>query len=278
MVSKFTEKQSVFSVNPFVEVIKERGIKDKDIFLTLALSISTIQDEGFRELILNWVTSYPEISGIYLMINFNEVSKQICDYNKLICYFSFIKELRGADLKIICGYTGLEELMLCCMDIDIITMGAFENIRKFDIDKFLDNEGTKRGPAPRIYFPKLMNSIRFVTANTIREDKPELWEKIYTPTKYSEKIFDDYVNQRIVPHFTKKEQYMHYFILVSEQIKSLLSLPVPDRINDLKQKIKDANNYYHELDANEILWFDRNCTGDHLPTWFRATKWIQDNY
>lgn len=267
MVSDYIGKQKAFSVEPFLSEVAKRKTKN-EIYLTLPLTAGMLQDEQFRVEILNWITSYPEIDGIYLLVSFNEPSKQLKDYAKLSGYIDFINDLAEAGLKVICGYCNTEGVVLASLDIEAITVGAYENTRGFSIDKFLDDDQIKRGPAPRIYFPKLLNWIRYDTAIEIREDYPSLWSEIYTETDYTEKIFA--TKQR--PHFNNPNLYKAHFLLKANLYKGILMFNGDDRINYTLQLLKQASELYVEIKKGGIIFFDANCGGDHLPIWNRALK------
>jgi hypothetical protein len=269
MITDYIEKQKAFSVEPFLSYIEKNGIK-RDIFLTLPLTSAMIGDKRYRLQLLNWITSYPEISGVYLLLNYDEPLKQVCDMKKLVDYSDFILELASAELRTICGYCNTEAILWAILAPYAVTMGAYENTRRFSFDKFLDEESEIRGPAPRIYFPKLLNWVRYETAMGIKEDFPELWEKIYTGTDALEEL----LQRPTRPHFTKPGLYHHHFELISQQLEEIVSLPSVESRSEIVQKwIKQANDLYQLLLESGVLFHsDKNCTGEHLPTWLRITR------
>lgn len=269
LLTDFIERQKAFTVEPFLSELGSSGTT-KDIYMSLSLTAPMIMDQGYRNNILNWVTSYPEIDGVYLQVDFGERLKQIQDYDKLNSYMTFVDELIEADLEVICGYMNMEGLLASVLDINTVTMGAYENTRIFSIAKFLVNDTIKMGPAPRIYLPKLLNWIRYDTALEIKEDFPTLWDEIYTATEYSKEVFS---NSR-KPHFSQSALYKHYFMLVNEQYRELALLNKQDRVEQLTNMVVSASNLYEELDSNGILFFDANCKGGHLAVWNRILRKI----
>ena len=267
LVSDFISQQKGLFVDPFLHAC-ERYDNEKRLFLTLPLTFPMILDPEYRTLILDWVTSYPEISGVYLIVYFNETSKQIQDYVKLITYANFINDLQEAELDVICGYCNTEGLLMTVLDVYGITIGAYENTRGFSIDKFLEDDQERRGPAARIFLPKLLNWVRWFTVDEIRSDFPDLWEEIYTPTQYSEAVFDS----GIAPHFSQPPLYKHHFMLMSELYCELQSQTPQDRKRNLIGRIKKANELYSRLEEEGILFFDDNCKGYHLPVWNRVLR------
>jgi hypothetical protein len=165
----------------------------------------------------------------------------------------------------------VEGLLASILEINAVTMGAYENTRMFSIDKFLVNDAVKMGPAPRIYLPNLLNWIRIDTAKEIKDDFPVVWDKIYTPTDYSEEVF----SAARAPHFSQPALYKHHFILISQQYKELSSMTKADRIATLAEKVTIAHKLYRELDANGVLFFDENCKGGHLVIWNRILRNIR---
>lgn len=265
----FIAKQKAFTVEPFLAELSRRQTTKK-IFLTLPVTVAMLRDKRYREQLLNWITSYPEIAGVYLLCQFGEETKQIRDFNKLSDYFEFIRELQNASLLVIAGYGNAEALLLTAIDPYGITMGAFENTRGFSIDKFLTDDEERRGPAPRLYFPKLLNWIRWNTAVEIKEDHPALWSSIYTPTPYSELLF----KAGIPPHFTRPDLYKHYFQSFHTQFTALEPLSATDRIALLKSEVQSALDLYSRIDAEGVAFFDTNCHGEHLPIWNRLLNKI----
>lgn len=272
LLTDFIDRQKAFTVEPFLnELAGSRTTKE--IYISLSLTSPMIVDRRFRNDILNWVTSYQEITGVYIQVDFGEHSKQIQDYDKLNSYIEFIGELIEADLEVICGYMNTEGLLAAVLDVNAVTMGAYENTRIFSIDKFLVNDTIKMGPAPRIYLPNLLNWIRYDTAVEIKEDFPDIWDKIYTPTKYSEAVL---ANPK-KPHFSQAPLYKHYFILINEQYKKLSALKKESRIATLTDKVVVANRLYQELLSRGVLFFDSNCGGDHLVVWNRVLRNIRNS-
>lgn len=260
----YIERQKTFSVEPFLNKLEKLEL-NKDIFLSLPLTIEMIADESFKKKILNWVTQYPTLYGIYLMVSFGEQSKQIGDYRKLSLYLDFSKELQETGLNVIHGYCNTEGILYTLTDPYAVTIGAYENTRSFSIDKFLYDETDKRGPAPRIFLPKLLNWVRFDTAVEIREDHPKLWQKIYSATEHAESVFK--TGQK--PHFTQSPLYKHHFKLMQTEFMGVSDLSIEDRIKLLKEKVQQAISFYQEIKSAGVVFFDKNCEGEHLPAWNR---------
>jgi hypothetical protein len=123
MYSDFIEQHESFSVIPFLEALSEI---DRPVCLTLALTSHMIQDEKFRNHVLNWVTKYPEIDQIYLIYSFERDTKQIKSSDFLSSALAFSKEIIATGLELIVGYQNTESLLFTLIDNITVTYGTFE--------------------------------------------------------------------------------------------------------------------------------------------------------
>jgi len=264
LVSDYVAKQKAFTVEPFLAALEDFNVTT-DVYLSLPVTAAMLSDDDYRTKLLNWVTSYQEVTGVYLLVCHDETTKQITDYKKLKSHLDFVNELKASGLKLICGYAGTEGLLLTTALIDAVTVGAYENTRGFSIDKFLDDDQTRRGPAPRIYFPKLLNWIRYDTAIEIKEDHPALWKEIYSSNQYSDKVLQK--SQR--PHFSQPDLYKAHFMQKYQQYKKLSVVNKTQRVDIIKQWVSEAGKLYGRINSEGVMFFDGNCKGEHLPVWNR---------
>lgn len=267
LVTDYIEKQKAFTVEPFLNEAKRLSIK-KDIFVTLPVTKKMTQDKGYRDQLLNWITSYPEITGVYYLNEISEPTKQIRLFDSLSSHVDFILDLQTSGLKVIAGYCNTESVLLSVFSPYAVTIGAYENTRNFSIDKFLQDDSDKRGPAPRVYIPKLLNWVRFDTVKEIKDDFPKLWDKIYSPTQHMESIFQ--MGTR--PYFNKPELYKHQFSLIANQLKQLSSQSADERLKSVQSMVNQAAELYKEIKTAGIMFFDDNCDGEHLPVWNRVLR------
>ncbi|PHR95025.1 MAG: hypothetical protein COA68_17725 [Oceanobacter sp.] len=271
----YTEQQSELFVNPFIKAIKEQGLLgEKEIYLSVPITSHMVNIQEYKNNILNWLTSYPEIDGIYFICQHDRQTKQIQDSKFLIEYMDVIHSTIEADLKVIVGYTNTESLLysLCGQDITL-TVGAFENTRIFSLDKFIVSDEERRGPKARIYIPKLLNWINFEDAKLIRDYSPDVWSRIYTPTKNAEGAFA----ATKIPTFNSPILYKHYFQAFSEQLNSLSPLNIQDRFNMLRGWIHESMEFY-ELIKDIPLQLDKNGNEAHLTSWINAIEIFNKNH
>ena len=264
MDPQFIEKQDAFSVTPFLQVITAKKI-EKHIFLTLPLTSHMVSNEVFRKRILNWVTSHPEIAGVYLIVDHQRKKKQIEEKDFLVSYLSFCKELANAELDLVIGYQNTESILFTLVGDQTITMGSFENTRMFSLDKFVESDEERRGPRARIYLPGLLNWVQIRQAKQIRDEFPELWGKIYNPTPFGDAAL---ANPK-EPTFNQPDLYRHYFINFSNQVRELSGLSLEERAVKIRHGIKDAKDAYQELEEG-FFDFEAHGNGDHLQPWSDA--------
>lgn len=261
MVSDYIEQQEEYTVHPFLKVLAEIGTS-KPIFLTLPLTSAMVQDKGFRTKILNWVTGFPEISGIYILVNYERPTKQIQSSDFLYSYMELMSELTSVGLGLIVGHANTESLLYSLVDESTQTFGSFENTRMFSLDKFVASEEDRQGPKARIYLPALLNWIQFNQAREIHDDKPALWSRIYRPTSYGDGVFAS----KVEPHFNQPPLYRHHFICFYEQIKNLASLRAVQRYELLREWIQTAMGLHREIRSLPLI-LDQHGSGDHLQPW-----------
>jgi len=257
----FTERQEVYTVDPFLKVITRRKLK-LPVYLTLPLTQHMVLDAGFRTEILNWVTSFPEINGVYLIVGNDSGQKQIQSKNFLVAYLDFLRALRAADLEVLCGYCNTEGLLATLVEGCDITFGSFENTRMFTIDKFVMSDEERRGPKPRIFLPGLLNWIQFSQAKDIREANRKIWARTYDRTQYAENV----LNAAVEPYFNQEPLYRHHFIVFSRMCGELRKLSPIDRYKTLRGWLKTALELYAEID-NIPIDLEKHSQGGHIQVW-----------
>ncbi len=141
LYSDYVDRQKAFTVEAFIEV---GG--DDSLCLSLAVTSAMIEDAGFRQRLLNWITSYPSVEHVYLMYQHERDTKQIGDAAFLRAAHDFFEEIQSTGLSLTVGYTNTECVLYSVLDDIELTIGAFENTRIFSIDKFLVSEEDRRGP------------------------------------------------------------------------------------------------------------------------------------
>lgn len=261
MVSDYFDRHENLTVQPFLEQLAQVSTT-KPVYLGIAVTKHMVTDGGFRKTLLNWVTKFPELSGLYLIISDDRDSKQLVSSQDINHIAQFLQEAKAADLELLVGYCNTEGLVYGCLGGLEVSFGSFENTRKFSIDRYVVNEKVQRGPSPRIYLPGLFNWVRLSEAKNIRASLPDLWDKIYIPTEYGENA----LNKTVEPNFNNPDLYKHHFCVYSDQFNELASFDLGSRSDYMIEKINDAIAAYSKIASSGLL-IDRHGSNDHLLAW-----------
>ncbi len=257
MYSDYVERQRRFTVDAFME-----AAGDQSVCLSVAVTSSMIEDEGFRTKLLNWITSCPNVEEVYLMYQQPRDTKQVQDASFLNSCIAFFQAVVGTGLGLTIGYTNVEGLLFATVADLTVTMGAFENTRIFSIDKFLESEGERRGPKARIYLAGLMNWVQFQDAKTIQTKAPDIWEDIYVPTEWA----DQALSLAVEPTFNQPQLYKHFFKNMHDHIALMKSQSPKVRRAELITRLKRANSFYSKIESRGIH-LEKHGRGGHINPW-----------
>jgi hypothetical protein len=269
MPSDFVDQQRECFVEPFLSAIQRAGTS-KQILLQLVLNEGMIKDESFRDEVLNWVTGYGDIAGVYLIVDSGRTSKQIKDADLLYAMLHFIRRLRENDLEVVVGYNNTEAVLLTIADATALTVGAFETTRVFNIRTF----GVKQKsgpPRPRIYSSALLQWVDF-----------GFYARILRTLRGQKDVFDDNRHMATMtargyrPWVTKPEPYFHYFVAMCKQLRSFDTMPSRQRYKSVSSMLAGASGLFAKL-ANGGVVLDPDSDGSHLPAWqTAANQFAQD--
>ena len=176
---------------------------------------------------------------------------------------SFIKVLRDNNLEVHIGYAGNEGLLYSISDATSLSIGSYENLRSFDISRLMTRENEeRRGPRPRIYSAKLNQWIIDTSIPAFRKLMPD-WENLFDNTIYKEYLLDPETSL----NFQRSELYKHYFLLYSNQIKSLPS--TSERSNYIKNLLQNSLTLFEQI-SDSGVFLDSDSDGSHLAPWINA--------
>jgi len=264
MTTQYFDRQEDLTVKPFLTALAAVG-GSTPVYLTVPITSAMLIDDGFQQQLLNWATGFQEISGVYILVADNRPTKQIRSSAFLFAYLKFAHELSNAGLSVILGHLNTESILFSLIEGVTLTFGTFENTRMFSLDKFIDNEEERRGPKARIYLPALLNWVRYEQAMEIRNDNPELWDKVYTETVHSQQA----IAAAADPAFNQPGLYKHHFLCLAEQLKELAGLPVQRRFDAIRAMIKRAAELHAQIE-DMPLDLDPHGNGEHLGPWLDA--------
>lgn len=272
MTTKYFENQEELTVKPFLTALGEVGA-GSPVYLTVAITAAMLIDEGFQTQMLNWITGFSEISGVYILVGDSRNTKQIRSEAFLVAYLKFVHELAEAGLTTLLGHLNTESVLFSLFDEAVLTFGSFENTRIFSLDKFIENEEERRGPKARIYLPGLLNWVRYEQAVQIRDDDPLLWSQVYAETEYAERV----LAAAAEPTFNQPGLYKHHFVCLAAQIKRFSSMPLEQRFQAIRSDLKRAIDLHAQVE-DMPLDLDPHGNGQHLEPWLNALNKYYRSY
>lgn len=251
-------------IEPFIKVIKDKNINNKEILLTVVIQDYNLNDENYKNELLNLVTRYAEITGIYLIAGYNGTNKRIKDINFIFNFLKFINILKENEMYVHIGYCDIEGILYSLANIDSVSIGTYENLRRFDIKNFEEKnyDSHQSPPNKRIYSNKLFQWIDFNYIGALNEF--DEFDILFDKNKYITLNLPDEINW----HFKFPELYKHYMTSIYNQYKSLPS-NYNERFEFIKEQLLDAIRINNKLNEFGIL-FDSNNDGSHLHCWVTA--------
>jgi len=187
----------------------------------------------------------------------------------------FINTLKRNDFLVYLGYTNTEAFLYSVADPDSISMGSYENLRRFKISRFTSIEkNVRRQPNARLYSRQLFQLIDYGYIDGIKELFNKL-ELIFEDSNYNPLKFKTEYNW----NFSRPEPYKHFFLVFSSQV-STLPASISDRIDYLKDAFTKSLQIYKELEEAGVV-LDENSDGSHLSFWLTTLnmfkKYLKEN-
>lgn len=260
MFSNYVDRQKAFCVDAFMNHISP----DEEVCLSVAVTATMLEDEGFRTKLLSWITSYANVHELYLIYSAPRETKQIHDADLLIACHRLGVEMHGIGLELTWGHQNTEALLATAQGDIGVTMGSFENTRIFSTDKFVVTDENRRGPKARVFLKGLLNWVQFEQAREIRKSLPRVWNDIYQTSAHAEQSFA----QVLEPTFNQPQLYKHYFLNISEEMKVISSISVDNRKAYLRERIERAQAYYAQI--GRTIQLEKHGQGTHLLPWLKA--------
>ena len=249
-------------LEPFTNYITESNVT-KPILLTIVFNDEMAKNSELFSSMLATITNNEKINGIYLIPQNNRTFKRISDINFLIKIMEFIHILRENDLEVIVGYSDIESLLYTVAGANAVTIGVYENLRKYDGLKFSDTIYKGKGPNPRMFSSKLLQWIEYPYLSVIRDN--DKLSEYFDQNIYFEETQELGYNW----HFSKPQCYKHYMLSFSNLIKSLPD-DLDERYEYVDKLLENANSLFNKL--SDYVFFDDNSSGDHINKWRTALK------
>lgn len=259
----YLESLNELYIEPFLVAANKRELNEKKIILTVVVKDSQLLDTEYMDELLNLITSYVEITGIYLVPSFRFSGKRYKDIGVINNLLKFIHMLKLNDMYVHLAYCDIEGLLYSVAGIDSVSIGTYENTRRFDLNNFDKPDGKpKTQPNRRIYSNKMLQWIDFNYIEALKEY--DSFSNLFELNRYISLSVPKVKDW----HFTFPELYKHFMMSIFNQYKSLPN-SYNERFEMLSILFEDAINYNKEIADSRIL-FDSNSDGSHLSAWLTA--------
>lgn len=274
LTSSFYEQIYRYFIEPFINYYKSLAIENK-LLLTFIVKQTHIINETDFNFLLSWLTSIDTISGVYLIFENDFPNKQIKNPTYLFNVLKLIHNLKMNNFIVSIGYNNIEGILYSISNPDSISMGSYENLRRFGIKRFVTTSPKpQNSPVARLYSSKLFQFIDYRYIDPITSMYRN-WRAIFEDSKYHPLMF----KQDYKWHFQKPEPYKHFFLTFNKQIKEIPD-NINERINRLKLLFDQAINIFKEINESGVI-LDENSDGSHLTFWLTALnmyeKYLMDN-
>lgn len=264
--------KDITKLSSFVEKINKYVLDNRQIdteyYLTISFTDAEIKDLEWVEKVLTLLTNINKVfDGYYIVCDSapeykKKISINYDYYTNLSRIFSVLKK---NNFKLIYGYANWDAVVfLTLVDIDYISIGTFENLRKFNIKRFTEDAGG--GPSQGWYYSeKLLNMIRSQELAKLRASS------CIELIKNEKNIFSDVILDRAYPWANngnnRPDVHKNYLLAISREFEEIGSKKIGnERINHILQKITEAKKIYKEL-YDKKVFLDEESSDYHLSAW-----------
>lgn len=145
----------------------------KNYYLTLILSSKIFHSKNDVDYIVEDLKELiNKKDGIYLIITYpdnNSMNYESIDPENLANILYFIYSLKQAGFKLIIGYTFINSILFAMLDCEYVSAGWFNNLRKFNENRFSTNDDFGRRKKKILSKPAL-SYITLETLETIKDN------------------------------------------------------------------------------------------------------------
>lgn len=250
-------------------ITKERK-KDCLYFMTIPIGGDSIRNDDEIEKLLQELTDMDiGFDGYYVVCESNlEFKKKISvDFKYYTNLGKIMSTLKKQGFKTMLGFSNVDALIFCTMaDIDYVSIGTYENLRKFTIERYTEEAG---GGASEgwYYSEKLLNFIKARQLDIIRG------RGAIDLIKNDDNIFSAVILADGYAWNTHKpDVHKNYLVAIARQLKELNDVPTGSpRVLHLAKIIEKARELYRTLETQQI-YLDDESSNYHLSTWLSAIK------
>lgn len=248
-------------INNYVGTLDDENLK---FYMSLPISRDTILDENKIETLLFSITDKDILfDGYYIMCEARTetMHKVPIDYKYLRNLTRVFKVLKSQKFTTIYAYSNWDSIIFySAADIDYITIGTYETLRKFSIQRFIQRESG--GPSKGWYFSeKLLNFIKSQELVLIRQQGG------LAEIKNTKNIFSDTIlNSHYEWSNNKPDVHKNYLLSIEKLLHYLSEFDVADRKSKMIRLINRAISGYNDLESKNI-YLPSGSDNYHLETW-----------
>lgn len=255
-------------VDKINKYVSENKKTSAEYYLTVSFTDSEIKDAEWVERVLTLLTNVNKVfDGYYIVCDpapeyKKKVSVNYDYYNNLSRIFSVLKK---NSFKIIYGYANWDAIpFIALTDIDYVSIGTFENLRRFNIKRFTEDAGG--GPSQGWYYSeKVLNMIRSQELVKLRSNN------CIDLIRNEKNIFSDAILDPAYPWANngnnRPDVHKNYLLSISRELKEISLKKVgDDRINYVLGHIAEAKKIYKDL-YDKKVYLDEESSDYHLSTW-----------
>ncbi|MEP6674179.1 MAG: hypothetical protein ABJA78_03465 [Ferruginibacter sp.] len=233
-------------------------------FLTIPVSSTTITNNEKVEKLLFHLTDLNIVfDGYYIVCETKPETKQklTLNFDYLFNVSKILKILKLQKFITIYSYANWDAILfLALTDIDYISIATFENLRNFNISRFISTE--EGGPSKGWYFSeKLLNFVKYQLLALVRRlngmDFIRNDRNIFSDTI----LESDYSWSNINPRVHK-----NYLLSVDRLLKEVSNISIDTRKDYVLRKIDNSIKTYDELERMGI-YLTEESKNYHLETW-----------
>lgn len=258
-------KDIISTIKTLNKYVSELNRENKKYFMTLPFANHIIIDKDKVEEILFACTDMDICFDGYFITceNKPEFRRKLTTDIKIFRNLSrILKTLKQQNFETIYAYANWDVIIyLAQTDIDYVTIGTYENLRKFDIKRFTEDESG--GGSKGFYFSeKLLNMIRADDVTLIRET-----DNLHI-IRNEKNIFSDIILKEGYPwNIHKPDINKNYLLSISRLLHKISNI----MDFELRKKyvmglIDTAINNYNNLESKHV-YLNNESSNYHLNIW-----------
>lgn len=257
----YLERLKLLFIDPFIYEIKKQSVKQQ-ILLSIVVKDTDLMEQDYIDELLNLITSYQEVTGVYLIPSNKSSSKRWKEMDFMLGIMKFIDVLKQNELYVHLAYSDVEGLVVSLAGIDSVSIGSYENVRRFNLNNFNEKDESKffNQPKRRIYSTELLQWIDYEYISVLKTDYKD-FAYLFENNQY----IDFSVKDEIDWNLKNPVLYKHYLTSLYNQYKSLAP-SYSERKLQLLEKLQISRSYNNDIIESGIL-FDNNSNGDHIERW-----------